>query len=177
MPDAVVGGPLDAAGMTNYQQPLDQVEDKSERRGITVALAVAAVAVAFAVGSEAVAVGCEAVTVSRAVVNLPTTAAAVAWGRAHDGRCDVHGDLTVTCASMRDGYTNAGTTFGNTWLFGDKGGSARHRHESRHSDQWAMFGPAFPAFYGAECARTHGDFRRNVFERWAGLHDGGYGSD
>ena len=121
--------------------------------------------------------GSEVVTVSRAVANLPTTAAAVAWGRAHDGRCDVHGDLTVTCSSMNGGYTNAGTTVGNTWLYGDLDGPARHRHESRHSDQWAMFGPAFPAFYGAESARTQGDFHRNVFERWAGLHDGGYGSD
>ena len=40
-----------------------------------------------------------------------------------------------------------------------------------------MFGSAFPVLYGAESARTQGDFHRNVFERWAGLHDGGYGSD
>ena len=38
----------------------------------------------------------------------------------------------------------------------------------------AMFGAAFPALYGAECVRTGGDYHRNVFERWAGLHDGGY---
>ena len=60
------------------------------------------------------------------------------------------------------------------WLCGDLGGADRHRHESRHSDQWAMFGLAFPALYGAESVRTDGDFHRNVFERWAGLHDGGY---
>jgi hypothetical protein len=154
----------------NQYTELDPTQTAARRHGVTVALAVAAVAVAVAVGPEAV-------TVSRAVVNLPTTAAAVAWGRAHDGQCQLHGDLTVSCSSMHGGYTNAGTTFGNTWLLGDLDGSARHRHESRHSDQWAMFGPAFPAFYGAESARTHGDFHRNVFERWAGLHDGGYGSD
>ena len=154
----------------NTQQQYDLTERPARHLGVTVALAAAAVSLVVGFGSEAV-------TVSRAVANLPTTAAAVAWGRAHDGRCDVHGDLTVTCSSMNGGYTNAGTTVGNTWLYGDLDGPARHRHESRHSDQWAMFGPAFPAFYGAESARTQGDFHRNVFERWAGLHDGGYGSD
>jgi hypothetical protein len=75
---------------------------------------------------------------------------------------------------MHGGYANGGTTVGNVWLYGDKGGLERHRHESRHSDQWAMFGPAFAGLYGAEAARTGGDYRRNVFEQWAGLHDGGY---
>ena len=152
---------------TYHQQQLDLVESSARRRGVVVALAATAV---FGV----VTVGPAAVTVSRAVANLPVTAVAVAWGRAHDGDCDVHGDLTVTCSSMDGGYTNAGTTFGNTWLYGDLDGADRHRHESRHSDQWAMFGPSFPALYGAETARTRGDFHRNVFERWAGLRDGGY---
>jgi hypothetical protein len=114
------------------------------------------------------------VTLSRAVANLSVSAVAVAWGRTHGGTCNVQGDLTVTCESMHGGYANAGTTVGNVWLYGDMGGAVRHRHEARHSDQWAMFGPAFPALYGAECRRTGGDYRQNVFERWAGLHDGGY---
>jgi len=129
-------------------------------------LAVLAVAVA--------AVSPQLVTVGRAVANLPVSAVAVVWGRTHGGSCNVHGDLTVTCESMHSGYANAGTTVGNVWLYGDLGGTERHRHESRHSDQWAMFGPAFPALYGAECARTGGDYHQNVFERSAGLHDGGY---
>jgi hypothetical protein len=134
----------------------------------------AGLALAAATTSAVFVLGPAAVTAARAVTNLPTSAAAVAWGRAHGGHCDLQRDLTVTCASMHGGYANAGTTVGNVWLYGDLGGSDRHRHESRHSDQWSMFGPAFPAWYGAECARTHGDFHRNVFERWAGLHDGGY---
>jgi hypothetical protein len=134
----------------------------------------AGLALAAATTSAALLVGPAAVTAARAVANLPTSAAAVAWGRAHGGRCDLHRDLTVSCASMHGGYAHAGTTVGNVWLYGDLDGSDRHRHESRHSDQWSMFGPAFPAWYGAETARTHGDFHRNVFERWAGLHDGGY---
>lgn len=153
--------------MSTYQQQHHRVESAAQRRGLAVALAVAAV-------FGFVAVGQTLLTVSRAVANVPVSAAAVAWGRAHNGDCDLHRDLTVSCAKMHGGYTNAGTTFGNVWLYGDLGGSDRHRHESRHSDQWSMFGPAFPAWYGAECARTHGDFHRNVFERWAGLHDGGY---
>ena len=157
--------------MTQHtEQYLESAERAAQRRGVALALAASAVFTAVTVGSTAV-------TVSRAVANLPITAVAVAWGRAHDGDCRVHGDLLVTCASMDGGYTNAGTTFGNTWLYGELDGPERHRHESRHSDQWAMFGPSFPAFYGVESARTGGDFHRNVFERWAGLHDGGYGRD
>ena len=153
--------------MSTYQQQHNRVESPAQRRGVAVALAATAVFGVLTVGHTAL-------TVSRAVANVPVSAAAVAWGRAHHGDCDLHRDLTVSCASMQGGYANAGTTVGNVWLYGDLDGSDRHRHESRHSDQWSMFGPAFPALYGAECARTDGDFHRNVFERWAGLHDGGY---
>ena len=166
MPDASFRLRADAAVMSSYrtQQSADPAETAARRLGIGLALAVA----------TAVSVGPQVLTVSRAVANVPVSAAAVAWGRAHDGDCDLHRDLTVSCASMHGGYTNAGTTVGNVWLYGDLDGSDRHRHESRHSDQWSMFGPAFPAWYGAESVRTRGDFHRNVFERWAGLHDGGY---
>jgi hypothetical protein len=131
--------------------------------------ALVALAAAVALGA-----GPELVTVSRAVTNLPATAGAVVWGRAHGGTCDLYGDLTVTCSEMDGGYANAATTVGNAWLYGDLGGSDRHRHEARHADQWAMFGFAFPVLYGGEAARTHEDYCQNVFERWAGLHDGGY---
>ena len=112
-------------------------------------------------------------TASRAVVNLPVSAVGVAWGRAHGGTCVVHDDLIVTCESMDSGYTNAGTTVGNVWLYRHLGGPARHRHEARHADQWAMLGALFPIMYGAECIRVD-DLEESVFERWAGLHDGGY---
>ena len=112
-------------------------------------------------------------TAARAAVNLPLSAVGVAWGRAHGGTCVVQDDLIVTCGSMDSGYTNAGTTVGNVWLYGDLGGPERHRHEARHADQWAMLGPLFPALYAAESIRT-GDLEQSVFERWAGLHDGGY---
>jgi hypothetical protein len=142
--------------------PLEPADTAARRNCVLAALMIAVV------------VSPPLVTVSRAVANLPVSAVAVVWGRAHGGTCSIHGDLTVTCEAMHDGYANAGTTVGNVWLYDDLGGAERHRHESRHSDQWAMFGPAFPALYGAECARTGGDYHRNVFERSAGLHDGGY---
>jgi hypothetical protein len=158
---------VDAAVMTRnakYLQEHVPAETVARRRGVIVTLAVAAVLTA----------GPEAFTVFRAVANLPVTAVAVAWGRAHGGTCDVHRDLMVSCSQMHGGYANAGTTVGNVWLYGDLGGEDRHRHESRHSDQWAMLGTAFPALYGAECVRTRNDYHHNVFERSAGLHDGGY---
>jgi hypothetical protein len=147
----------------NQTKPI-QPEDTAARRTSLLAALVVAVVLATP----------QLVTVSRAVANLPVSAVAVVWGRTHGGMCNVHSDLTVTCESMHGGYANAGTTVGNVWLYGDLDGEDRHRHESRHSDQWAMLGTAFPALYGAECARTRNDYHHNVFERWAGLHDGGY---
>lgn len=49
-------------------------------------------------------------------------------------------------------------------------------HETRHADQWALFGGGllFLLVYGAEYARTRRRPWRNVFERDAGLEDGGY---
>jgi hypothetical protein len=117
--------------------------------------------------------GPQVLTVARAVANLPLSAVAVVWGRAQGGTCVVHDDLVITCASMRAGFTDAGTTVGNVWLYDDLDGPDRHRHEARHADQWALLGPSFPALYGAEVVRTGGR-QQNVFEEWAGLHDGGY---
>lgn len=132
------------------------------------------VSVLAAVTLAVVVAGPHLVSATRAVVNLPLSAAAVAWGRAHGGSCDVHGDLMVTCESMDSGYAKGGTTVGNVWLYGHLGGPDRHRHEARHADQWAMFGAAFPALYGADWVQAGGKPRQAVFEQWAGLHDGGY---
>ena len=112
-------------------------------------------------------------TVARAVANLPLSAVAVAWGRAHGGTCAIHDDLFVTCESMDSGFTDAGTTVGNVWLYDTLDGPDRYRHEARHADQWAMLGPSVPR---SVRRRVHPDGRpqQSVFERWAGLHDGGY---
>ena len=115
----------------------------------------------------------QALHAARAVTNLPLSAVAVIWGRVHGGTCVVHEDLVITCASMDAGFVDAGTTVGNVWLYDTLDGPDRHRHEARHADQWALLGPSFPALYGAEFVRTGGR-HQNVFEQWAGLHDGGY---
>jgi hypothetical protein len=127
-----------------------------------------------ALAAAGLVVAAQPADVARAVANLPYSAVAVVWGRAHRGTCTTHSDLMITCASMPGGYANGGTTVGNVWLYDELGGTDRHRHEARHADQWAMLGRAFPVLYGAESARTGGDYHQNVFEQWAGLHDGGY---
>jgi hypothetical protein len=52
------------------------------------------------------------------------------------------------------------------------------RHETRHVGQYAVLGPLFLPAYGLASAwswlTTGGYGCRNVFERWAGLSDGGY---
>ncbi len=112
----------------------------------------------------------------RAIVNLPVSAASVVWAQAHGADCTAYRDLTIACSRMDGGFSNQGTTFGNVWLFDEKGGPARQRHEAKHSTEWALFGggPAFPLLYAGEHLRA-GDIRRNVFERWADLEDGGWG--
>ena len=140
----------------------------ASRRGFTVLAAVALAATLTSPHARDV-----ALDAARAVVNLPVSAVGVVWGRAHGGTCVIHDDLFITCESMDSGFTDAGTTVGNVWLYGTLDGPDRYRHESRHADQWAVVGPSFPVLYGAEFVRTGGR-QQNVFEGWAGLHDGGY---
>ncbi len=80
----------------------------------------------------------------------------------------------VACGGMRNGYARGGTTIGNTWMYGRLGGRARLRHESRHATQWAIFGYRFPAAYGLAQVAARGRSQGNIFERWAGLREGGY---
>lgn len=52
-------------------------------------------------------------------------------------------------------------------------------HESRHADQWGIFGPLFPILYfGNEALSQLGGMGScgNEFERAAGFEDGGYRS-
>ncbi len=73
-------------------------------------------------------------------------------------------------------------TIGNTFLTERERGEipgAVLQHERKHSDQWALLGPViFPVAYGIDAllARRNGvvDPCHQIFERWAGLADGGY---
>lgn len=51
-------------------------------------------------------------------------------------------------------------------------------HEGVHATQWALLGPLFPPLYALACGwsllRTGNRASGNIFERWAGLADGGY---
>ena len=145
----------------------------TETRRTAVATATRSVKVLAVLALAVIIVGPNALTVARAIANLPISAVAIVWGRAHGGTCVIHDDLIVTCESMDAGFTDAGTTVGNIWLYDTLDGPDRHRHEARHADQWAVLGPSFPVLYGAEYVRTGGR-QQNVFEQWAGLHDGGY---
>jgi hypothetical protein len=63
------------------------------------------------------------------------------------------------------------------WLLAEEQ-QALFRHESRHTGQYALFGPLFWPAYWAACgwsyALTGSYGARNAFERHAGLADGGY---
>ena len=112
----------------------------------------------------------------RAWRNLPVSALALGWARLNGARITVGPDLFVEAAGMPRGtYGRGGTTIGNVWLFGELGGERRRRHEVRHADQYALLGTVpFLALYGLNALVTRNLPHRNVFERWAGLADGGY---
>jgi hypothetical protein len=115
-------------------------------------------------------------TVVRAWRNLPVSTLALVWARAHGATIFVGDDLFVECSGMpRGSYGRGGTTVGNVWLYGQLGGQDRRRHELKHADQYALLGTtAFLALYGVNALVTRNRPHRNVFERWAGLEDGGY---
>jgi hypothetical protein len=107
------------------------------------------------------------------VLSVGYAAAAAATGasvRWDPGRAFV----VCTGASARL-HGGGGTTVGCVYVTSAADVSEPVRwHESRHRDQWAIAGPLFAALYAEEVLRTKKDFTRNVWERWAGLVDGGY---
>jgi hypothetical protein len=112
----------------------------------------------------------------RACRNLPVSVLALTWARAHGATITLGDDLFVECSNMpRGSYGRGGTTVGNVWLYGELGGEHRRRHELKHADQYALLGTTpFLALYGLNALVTRNRPQHNVFERWAGLADGGY---
>ncbi|NMO53866.1 hypothetical protein HH310_22120 [Actinoplanes sp. TBRC 11911] len=119
----------------------------------------------------------------RQVITAGNSGLALAYGKALGGQfCDYVPNGTLL-GRMKDGFARGGTTYGHTYLtslepqlvYSDM--APVMRHESRHTDQWALFtllgGPvAFPLAYGVDDVFAPGPY--NNFERDAGLADGGY---
>jgi len=113
--------------------------------------------------------------VLRFVMNLPVTVPAVVWGMLHGGTPEMRPGLFIACGGMHGGFAKGGTTFGNVWLYGALADEARLRHEAKHATQWALCTPVlFPVLYLLAELAARRDPKRNVFERWADLADGGY---
>lgn len=109
------------------------------------------------------------------LVTAPYTLPALVWGRAWGGRPRLAAGTPglLDCGGMRGGYARGGTTVGAVFLHGPgTAGPALLRHERVHVTQWALLGPLLGPAYGL--AELLGRRERNLFERWAGLEDGGY---
>ena len=124
---------------------------------------------------KAKSVGRRVLHVGRAYANLPFTAVGVTYATMAGGRCRLAKGLMVTCTGTKL-VPRAGFTIGNTFVTKEQNVSAALlRHESIHASQWMLFGANFPAAYtSAEVIGGRGACT-NVFERAAGLRDGGYG--
>jgi hypothetical protein len=124
--------------------------------------------------------------VGTAVVNAPATIPTAAVNAWTGGDCDWNEHLSVVCyggwLSERSGRTFVTGSTINTQR--DKADFAAAydgklvEHEVCHTRQWAIFGGGFtnlfPVLYGFEHLRSRGNPRHNIFERWAGLEEGGY---
>ncbi len=121
--------------------------------------------------------GCWAWAAIRETRNAPFTAVALAWGEANGGNCHLQGNEGMfVCTGMTGGYgPRAGFTVGNGYLTGDDEVTKEQmKHETKHADQWALGGLAFPVAYGVNAAATGNDPCRNFFEWWAGFKNGDY---
>ena len=119
----------------------------------------------------------------RQVITAGNSGLAVAYGTALGAdMCDYAPNGTLI-GRMNQGFARGGTTYGHTYLtspepeFTYSQMAPVMRHESRHTDQWALFtllgGPmAFPLAYSVDEVFAPGPY--NNFERDAGLADGGY---
>lgn len=80
----------------------------------------------------------------------------------------------MTCSGGRFKiYGRGGTTIGGVYLTGNNPiyhTRQRIRHELKHVRQWRRYGLTFPVRYFWQGQNPH----RNVYERQAGLRDGGY---
>lgn len=93
------------------------------------------------------------------------------------GHCHMRGNEGMfVCTGMTGGYgPRIGFTVGNVYLTAsDTVSDAELRHETKHADQWALFGWKFAVPYALNAAATHNNPCKNFFEWWAGFKDGNY---
>jgi hypothetical protein len=119
----------------------------------------------------------------RQVITAGNSGLAVAYGKILGARLCEYVPNGTLIGRMNEGYARGGTTYGHTYLTSPRPERTFSeiapvmRHESRHTDQWALFtllgGPmAFPLAYSVDELFAPGAY--NNFERDAGLADGGY---
>ncbi len=114
--------------------------------------------------------------------NFRWTVAGWAIARSQGATCKWRKGLMVVCTGARWAGFRGGMTIGNTYITTERTVSARLlAHETKHSDQWAIFGWLFvPLYLLAEAvswiwgARDRYAGCKNFFEKWAGLVDGRY---
>jgi hypothetical protein len=118
--------------------------------------------------------------VVRFVKNAPLTLAGYGLAVAAGGHCSLQEGLMVYCSGVPAALAlKGGWTLGNTYMShrryqpGDL--RKRLRHESKHSDQYVIFGGlSFLALYAGDAVIHRGNQGKMWFERWAGLKDGFY---
>lgn len=120
--------------------------------------------------------------VIRHTVTAPITAGAMIYAEANGGTCSMERRLTVVCKNT-NAWANgprSALTVGSAVITEQSGVSEDlFSHESRHADQWGIFGPLLPFLYfGNEALSQLGGMGScaNEFERAAGFEDGGYRS-
>lgn len=119
----------------------------------------------------------------RAVRNAPAPAVGAAYALSTGAKCRLRTGLTVVCSGAKRGAVpRGGFMMGNVFITRQSTvGRRLLRHETKHSDQWAVLGLGFPGLYAAAEAAAWASGARgrragcnNVFERAAGRADGGY---
>lgn len=121
--------------------------------------------------------------VGRAARNAGVSLGGAAYALASGAKCGRRSGLIVVCSGATRGFVpRGGFMVGNVFITRQSRVDGRLlRHETKHADQWAVLGLGFPVWYGgaevvsvATGARGSRAGCNNVFERAAGLADGGY---
>jgi hypothetical protein len=109
----------------------------------------------------------------REVSNVPWTAVALSYAKAVGGECHGRSGGIIEC--MVDDFPGYGAqvTIGNVVFntTGERMKAERLAHETKHADQWALFGLDFAVDYLVE-QEVVGEC--NFWEWWAGFDGGGY---